>query len=163
MKEIPFLEWPEQPSPLEEERVTEAIIDLLRQQVESQFQNLELIFLVSPHPARNTELLDEKLTKFCIDNKIDSPYQVIKYGYKNRGWAVVFSDIQFFKETSSLFFNHGAENLIIASIDNSKNISENPDLLADTIKEIVFEDNKNYSTNSYSGLFFECDRLVSFI
>ena len=161
MKNIPFLEWPERSNTAEEEQVTDKILNLLKQQIESQLQDRDLIFLITPHPARNINLLEDELAKVSIDKK--NSYHIAKYGYKNRGWATIFKDIDLFKDTLPLFFYHGAENLIIAGMDNNKKISENPELLATTINNLVFEDNKESSPNSYVGLFFECNRLISFV
>ncbi len=161
MEDLPLIEWPEKHDSLEEVRITDVIINLLESESQKRLNSSNCFYLISPHPAHNIDALTSKLTDIETSIQINDKWQTLHFGYKNRGWALVFSKTSSLNLLLPILFPHGAENLIIAVIEKKNNIQRSDIALSDLAKEIVLGNVENkFSQHNYVGLLFDCDRLT---
>ncbi len=159
---LPPIEWPEAHDSAEEARVVETVLDLLTAQTMQRLNTDEVFYLLAPHPARNIEALDEALRELRSGVPGDALWRPLRFGHKNRGWALLLEGREALAALLPAFFRHGAENLLIAAIADKRYLSEADGGIAELAGEIVFgADPDKPLAARYVGLLFDCDRLAS--
>lgn len=158
--DLPLIEWPEKSDEDFEIIIINQIIKLLESEAKKRFNFEQYFFLISPHPAYNIDKLSDKLNKAELYNKTKDKYTSIQYGYKNRGWGLIFNNILSLKFLLPIFFLHGAENLVVAAVKGDYSKQAESGTLHKLVQEIVLGGKQNISTSGYVGLLFECNRLV---
>ena len=147
------LEWPEDQDPKKVEVFIERVLVMFFNKVEETFGNQGCFFTLTIHPPRNIDKLIEKIES----KKNNFVISEVRYGYKDRGWGIVFKEKKLLELLLPLFFLHGAENFMIAALETS--IGHNNDFALSDNLNILFFDNSKKDFNS-CNLYFECGCLV---
>ena len=160
MIKLPKIEWQEQNSSSENLQIKNSIITMLNYQVKSKFTCDKCFYFIAPEPARNISLFNEQLEALNLLNINETSAKVVRYGNKERGWGITFQDPTLLALLIPLFFNHGPEHLGIAAIKGS--MEEEPPRLSIIFNEIMFGGSTVVKTE-YTGLYFECGRLIELL
>ena len=145
------LEWPEDQDPVKVEVFIERVLTMFFNKAEKTFGDQDHLFALTIHPPRNLDDLIEKIGS----NKKNFPVREVRYGYKDRGWGIVFEEKQLLELLLPLFFSHGAENFMIAALDVT--LEDEYAILADKLKTLFFDITRD--SKNACHLYFECGCL----
>ena len=125
MTELPQIEWQEKSNIDDNCKTKKTIIKSLEEQIKFKLSDNEHFYFIAPEPARNVSLLTEKFETLKLFNK--NKIKIVNYGYKNRGWGIIFQEAELLELLIPLFFEHGSEYLAITAIkdtfwDNNKKL-----------------------------------------
>lgn len=157
MAQLSQIEWYEGTDSNLQVKKLNLIVKQLNSQIQSKFISDNFFYFIAPEPARHVHLLMEKIEALNLTNGI----KFVKYGHQNRGWGITFQDSSLLELLIPLFFHHGSECLAITAIKAS--VIEEHDKLSLIINSIMFGENNHITETEYTGLYFECGRLIELL
>ena len=163
MNELPNIEWPEQLDKLKEDTTVHAILQFLSELIHQSFKESKYIYFLSLHPPHNVNELIDNLNKCNSLKGHPDRMKIINYGYKSRGWGVLFIGEDILKEILPLFFVHGPENLAIAALRDDGVLFEDSGRASIVANNIMFDTQSDLVDVDYVGLYFECNSLTTLL
>lgn len=152
-----FIEWPEDNNENEVQIVKTRIMEILKDRISSEMAGGSPHYFLIPSPLRNKKNLLDNITSNPKEHDKESQYELVEFGFKNRGNAFLFKNKENLLHAIPIFFQHKPESLIIGALDRA------PQKTKDT--RIIFEKLMGFNSHNtvnanYIGMVFDCDRLI---